>query len=290
MNTKKIEKILFPPRVHMVGDGFRVHTYFPSYDIGESRMSPFFLMDYGAKFNFPPATIPRGVGVHPHRGFETVTVCFRGAVSHHDSAGNSGVIYEGDVQWMTAGSGVLHKEYHEAEFSRNGGIMQMVQLWVNLPRKDKMTNPKYQAITHDMFGKFPFDHGKGLVNVIAGEFRGMKGAANTFSPVHLYNIQFYEKSELTLSTPANFNTCLIVIDGTVGVNNHPAEENQLVLFENQGTDFKIKCNAPATVLILSGEPLNEPIYAYGPFLMSTEEEIRQAYDDFNKGMFGYLKD
>jgi quercetin 2,3-dioxygenase len=184
---KQIEKIMTPPAPHMVGDGFRVHNFFPG-NLDMKRMSPFFLMDYNAKVEFPPSDKPRGVGVHPHRGFETVTLAYHGKVAHHDSSGNSGVIGEGDVQWMTAASGVLHKEYHEKEFSKKGGAFQMVQLWVNLPAKDKMSAPKYQALSVNDMGKYELPDKGGHVDVIAGEFKGEKGPAFTFTPIHAYNL------------------------------------------------------------------------------------------------------
>ena len=187
-NKKSIEAIITPPPAHMVGDGFRVHNFFPnSRLIDKKRMSPFFMMDYGSKVEFNPSAEPRGVGVHPHAGFETVTVAYHGKIAHHDSAGNSGIIGEGDVQWMTAGSGLLHKEYHEKEFSKTGGLFQMVQLWVNLPEKDKMSVPKYQQITNSSMGRYPLGDNKGFVEIIAGEFKSVKGPASTFTPMHVYN-------------------------------------------------------------------------------------------------------
>jgi len=186
--NKSIEAVLAPPPAHMVGDGFRVHNFFPnSRLIDKKRMSPFFLLDYNSKIEFSPRKDPRGVGVHPHRGFETVTIAYHGRVAHHDSRGNSGIIGEGDVQWMTAASGLLHKEYHESEFSKKGGLFQMVQLWVNLPAKFKMTAPKYQEITHDTMGQYQLPGDKGVVEIIAGEYNGVKGPAFTFTPIHLYN-------------------------------------------------------------------------------------------------------
>ena len=183
MKTKQVQQILPPPAPHMVGDGFRVHNFFPGgYNMGEKRMSPFFLMDYNSKVDFSPRENPRGVGVHPHRGFETVTIAYHGKVAHHDSAGNSGVIGEGDVQWMSAASGILHKEYHEEAYSRKGGLFQMVQLWVNLPAKDKMSPPKYQGITHEIMGKYELPNDAGTVEVIAGEYNGVKWPGKNIHP------------------------------------------------------------------------------------------------------------
>lgn len=199
MATKVVEQVLAPLTPHMVGDGFRVHNFFPNgHKIGNKRMSPFFLLDYNPEIDFPPREIPRGVGVHPHRGFETVTIAYRGRIAHHDSFGNSGTIGEGDVQWMTAASGLLHKEYHEEGFSKHGGPFQMVQLWVNLPAKDKMSAPKYQAITHDKMGRYQLPGNNGTVEVVAGSFKDAKGPANTFTPIEMYNIHLQQKGKITV--------------------------------------------------------------------------------------------
>jgi redox-sensitive bicupin YhaK (pirin superfamily) len=289
---KSISNILPPPPFHMVGDGFRVHNFFPSQqEIGLNGMSPFFLMDYGSKWNVPPSEKPKGVGVHPHRGFETVTIAYHGKVAHHDSAGNSGVIAEGDVQWMTAGSGVLHKEYHEKEFSRKGGIFQMVQLWVNLPAKFKMTSAKYQAIENKDMAKASLKDGKSFVELIAGEYNGLKGPAFTFTPVSLFNARLNKGSEAEFSFKKNHNTGMLVIEGEIKINkSRNATENQFILFAHDGEEFVIEALKDSIVLILSGEPLNEPIASYGPFVMNTETEIKKAYEDYYNGKFGYLED
>jgi hypothetical protein len=230
--------------------------------------------------------------VHPHRGFETVTIAYKGKVAHHDSSGNSGVIGEGDVQWMTAASGVLHKEYHEKEFSKTGGEFQMVQLWVNLPAKDKMSQPKYQGITNDQIEKYILPDNAGLIEVIAGEYQNVKGAASTFTPVHLQNAKLNEGGKAGFSFPADYNTALLVIQGSIKVNGtEEIPTDHFVLFENQGEDFSIEALENDTiVLILSGAPINEPIAAHGPFVMNTREEIIQAFEDVNMGRFGYLED
>src|SRR6187549_1463734 len=204
-NQRSVEAVIAPPPPHMVGDGFRVHNFFPgTKQIGKTRMSPFFMLDYGSKIDFSPKDEPRGVGVHPHAGFETVTIAYHGKVAHHDSAGNSGIIGEGDVQWMTAGSGLLHKEYHEEEFSKKGGPFQMIQLWVNLPAKDKMSKPKYQAITNEQLGKYQLDNG-GVVEVIAGKFKEEKEAASTFTPIEIYNVKIKKGTAVSFDLPENFN-------------------------------------------------------------------------------------
>ena len=290
MKAKSIQQILPPPAPHMVGDGFRVHNFFPTgYNIGKNRMSPFFMMDYNSKIDFSPRENPRGVGVHPHRGFETVTIAYHGKVAHHDSTGNSGVISEGDVQWMTAASGILHKEYHEEEFSKKGGPFQMIQLWVNLPAKDKMSKPKYQAITNDQLSKYQLDNG-GVVEVIAGEFKGVKGAASTFTPIEMYNAKIKKGAAVTFDLPENFNTGILVVEGAVKVNGEKAPADNFILFKNEGETISIEAEEDSILFVISGKPINEPIAAYGPFLMNTNEELEQALEDFNKGKFGYLED
>ena len=291
-NIKSIEAILPPPHFHMVGDGFRVHNFFPSLpEIGLTGMSPFFLLDYGSKWLVPPSDTPRGVGVHPHRGFETVTIAYHGKVAHHDSAGNSGVIGEGDVQWMTAAAGVLHKEYHEKEFSKKGGIFQMAQLWVNLPAKYKMTPAKYQAIENKDMTKVFLDDGESVVELIAGEYNGKKGPAFTFSPVYLFNAKLIRGAKAGFSFRSNYNTGMLIIEGEVKVNNSDAApENHFILFGHEGEDIVIEAMEKSVVLVLSGEPIHESVSSYGPFVMNTEAEINQAYEDYNNGKFGYLED
>ncbi len=291
-NTKSVQQVLPPPAPHMVGDGFRVHNFFPSgYHMGPLRMSPFFLMDYGSKIEFPPSEKPRGVGVHPHRGFETVTIAFKGRVAHHDSSGNSGVIGEGDVQWMTAGSGLLHKEYHEEEYSKKGGPFQMVQLWVNLPAKDKMTPPKYQAIEHAQMGKYELPNEGGVLEVIAGEYKGVKGPATTFTPIHAYVGRLNAGAALDISLPENFNTGILVVEGSFKINNtEDVATDHFAVFKNDGTEVKVETFEGGVFLLLSGEPINENLVPYGPFLMNTKQEIMQAFEDLNAGKFGVLED
>lgn len=289
---KSIKAILPPPAFHMVGDGFRVHNFFPSQpEVGLDGMSPFFLMDYGSKWIVPPSDTPKGVGVHPHRGFETVTIAYKGKVAHHDSAGNSGVIGEGDVQWMTAGEGVLHKEYHENEFSRKGGIFQMVQLWVNLPARDKMTPAKYQAIENKNMPHVVLNDRKSFVELISGEYKGIKGPAFTFSPVNLFNAKMNSGAKAEFSFSSKFNTGILVIEGEIKINDlKTVPENYFVLFGHDGENIVIEAFKDSIVLILSGQPINEPIASYGPFVMNYEAEIKQAYKDYNDGKFGYLED
>lgn len=291
MATKKIELIAAPKPPHFVGDGFRVHNFIPSgYHLDMKRMDPFLMLDYNSKFHFSGTDTPRGVGVHPHRGFETVTIAYKGRVEHGDSAGGGGIIGEGDVQWMTAASGVLHKEFHETEWAKEGGIFQMVQLWVNLPAKDKMSPPKYQAIKNSEMKKVDLGENV-LIEVIAGDYNGEKGPASTFSPVNLMNAKLKKGGKENFSFPENFNTAALVIEGSIIVNGEEkVPTDHFVLFENEGENFTLEASEDSVVLVISGEPLNEPIFPHGPFVMNTREEIIQAFDDFNTGKFGYLED
>lgn len=292
MTTKNIELVAAPQAPHFVGDGFRVHNFIPSgYHLDMERMSPFIMLDYNSKYHFPPSEIPKGVGVHPHRGFETVTIAYKGKVAHHDSAGGGGIIGEGDVQWMTAASGVLHKEYHEKEFSKTGGEFQMVQLWVNLPAKDKMSTPKYQGITNEQINKYELPDNAGVIEVIAGNYKDTKGAASTFTPVNLHNAKLNEGGKASFTFPANYNTALLVIEGSIKVNDTEIiPTDHFGLFENKGEDFIVEALENSIVLILSGEPINEPIFAHGPFVMNTREEIIEAMNDVSAGKFGHLED
>ena len=292
MAIKKIEVIVPPREPHFVGDGFRVHNFIPSaYRLDMHRMDPFIMLDYNSRFYFPPSEKPLGVGVHPHRGFETVTIAYKGRVAHHDSAGGGGIIGEGDVQWMTAASGVLHKEYHEETFSKEGGEFQMVQLWVNLPAKFKMSQPKYQAISNQEMGKVELENNSGNVEIIAGEYQGVKGPANTFTSISMLNVKLNERGIAEFSFPAHFNTALLVVEGEIQVNEDGiVPVDHFVLFENEGEQVKITGLINSIVLVLSGEPINEPIAAHGPFVMNTRQELVEAFQDFQNGKFGYLAD
>lgn len=292
MKKRSVELVANPPEPHFVGDGFRVHNFIPSgFRMDMQRMDPFIMLDYNSKYHFPASQKPKGVGVHPHRGFETVTIAYKGKVAHHDSSGGGGVIEEGDIQWMTAASGVLHKEYHEEEWSKKGGDFQMVQLWVNLPKKDKMSTPKYQAIKNATINRVTLPENAGTVEVIAGEYNGTKGKATTFSPIHMLNVKLKKDGRANFHFPAHFNTVLLAIEGTVVINetdNLPTDN--LALMANDGEDFSIQATTDAVVLVLSGEPLREPIAAHGPFVMNTRQELVEAFDDYNNGKFGYLED
>ncbi len=274
-----------------MGDGFRVMGYFSAIPDAERKLSPFLLLDYGAPHDFPPTdNLRRGVGPHPHRGFETVTIAFQGSVAHHDSTGRGGVIGPGDVQWMTAASGILHREYHEEGFARRGGPMQMAQIWVNLPKKHKMDPPGYQAITSDKMGVVSLPEGAGSVRVIAGEYRGVRGPAKTHTPVSLLDIRLSKNGRADFSVPAVENAALLVMQGEVSINDEAAGANDFVLFANAGEGISIEARSDAQLLLMSGEPIEEPVVSYGPFVMNTEGEIRQAMVDFQDGKFGRLED
>jgi quercetin 2,3-dioxygenase len=290
MNIKKVELIMKPPEPHWVGDGFRVHNFIPGgYRLEMERMNPFILLDYHSKYFYPPTDKPKGVGVHPHRGFETVTIAYKGRVAHHDSSGGGGIIGEGDVQWMTAASGILHKEYHEKSWSRQGGDFHLVQLWVNLPAKDKMSAPKYQSITSEMMGKAQLPGEAGIIEVIAGAYQDIKGPASTFSPINLMNAKLKKNGKAEFNFPAGYNTTLLVIEGSIIINeDEKVPSDHFVLFENEGGSFTVQAQENSIVLVMSGEPLHEPIAAHGPFVMNTMEEIRTAYNDYHSGKFGVL--
>jgi quercetin 2,3-dioxygenase len=292
MATRQLEMVVSPGNAHYVGDGFRVHTFIPSNSrLNMKRMDPFIMLDYNAPFYFPPADQPRGVSVHPHRGFETVTIAYKGKVAHHDSSGGGGVIGEGDVQWMTAASGVLHKEYHEENFSRQGGDFQMVQMWINLPAKFKMNKPRYQGITNDRIPKYILPQNAGTIEVIAGHYQELAGTAATFTPLHVQNARLNTGGRATFAFPAHYNTGLLVIEGSIKVNDEEVvPTDHFGLFTNNGEEFTVEALEDAVVLILSGEPIGEPIAAHGPFVMNTHAEIVQAIQDFNLGKFGYLAD
>lgn len=289
MSLRTIEKILKPGSFNWVGDAFYT-TSFIGKDIPRRRMDPFFALGYNADIDFEAREIPRGVGAHPHKGFETVTIAYKGKIEHKDSRGNHGVIGVGDVQWMTAGKGILHQEYHEENYSKQGGPFQMVQMWVNLPAKDKETTPKYQDIRYDEMTRVNLNDG-GFVNIIAGNYKGQVGTGTTFSPIHLYNVYLNNKGEADFKFPPNYNTALLVIEGSIQINEREiVEKDSFIMFENdKGDTFNIQATSENTiVLVMSGEPLDEPIAHYGPFVMNTDEQLQQAFQDFKDGKFGVL--
>lgn len=290
MATKRIEKIVSPGPPHFVGDGFRVHNFIPGNGLSMKRMDPFIMLDYNSTYVFPPSKIPKGVGVHPHKGFETVTIAYKGRVEHGDSSGGGGVIGEGDVQWMSAASGVLHKEFHETEWSKKGGEFQMIQLWVNLPAKDKKSPPKYQAITNDSILRYELENDLGAIEVIAGDYNGIKGAASTFTPINMFNLKAKKGAVTKYSFPATYSTFLLVLEGQVKVNHESViNTDHFALFANEGEDFGVEVLEDAIVLIVGGDPIREPIAHYGPFVMNTQEELAEAFDEFHGGKFGSLQ-
>lgn len=291
MTTKKIAFITHPQETHWVGDGFRVHNFIPSVlGMSMQEMDPFILLDYNSKMEVTPSDTPRGVGVHPHRGFETVTIAYSGEVEHGDSAGHGGIIGQGDVQWMTAASGVLHKEFYAKEWAKKGGTFQMVQLWTNLPAKDKMSTPKYQSIENAKMGKYLLEDGTSLVEVIAGEYKGTAGPASTHSPIAMMNAKLIKGAKADFNFPAHYNTLALVVQGSALVNGEEVPTDNIVKFENEGESFIIEATSDDTiVLVLSGEPIGEPIVSYGPFVMNTKQEIMQAIADVQQGKFGHLE-
>lgn len=292
MKTRSVEKVLPPIAHHWVGDGFKVHNFIPAnFPLTMERMSPFLVLDYNAKVTFPPSERPRGVGVHPHKGFETVTIAYHGRIQHHDSSGGGGIIGQGDVQWMTAAGGILHKEYHEKEWSKKGGLFQMVQLWVNLPARHKLDSPGYQAIVQSDMGKVVLPDGVSFVEVIAGEYGGVKGPASTFTPIHLFNLRLKAGAVAEFNLPPHFNTGLLAVEGNALVNGTVSlPQDHYALMANDASLFSVTAQTDAVVLLMSGEPINEPIAAHGPFVMNTRQELIEAFEEFNSGKFGFLED
>ena len=273
-------------RGHWVGDGFPVRSLF-SYNGDGSALSPFLLLDYAGPHIFEPTKARRGVGQHPHRGFETVTIVYDGEVEHRDSTGQGGVIGPGDVQWMTAGGGILHEEYHSPGFARAGGPFRMVQLWVNLPAKDKMTPPGYQSILNADIPSVPITGGS--ARIIAGEFDDVRGPAHTFSPINVWDVRLTAGAETALDLPEGHTAILVVLSGHATVNgDQPAGAAEALLFDRNGAGAIVRADGDTQLLVLTGEPLDEPIVGYGPFVMNTEDQIRQAITDFNGGRFGQI--
>jgi redox-sensitive bicupin YhaK (pirin superfamily) len=276
---------------HWVGNGFYVSTYFPSENLPPEATSPFVLMDYGPPKDFTPITHgKRGVGWHPHRGFETVTLAWEGAVAHRDNAGHAGVIGPGDVQWMTAGGGIFHEEYHEDGFSRRGGNMHMMQLWVNLPRKDKAAAPAYQPITAAQIPRVELPDGAGAVRVIAGSYADARGPAHTFTPMSMLDVTLSAGGRLPIELPRSYNAIAVVVGGRVHAGGETAHAGELLLFAHDGERLDLRADEDSHILILAGEPIDEPVVAYGPFVMNSFDEIRQAVVDVNQGRFGPVPD
>lgn len=272
---------------HWVGNGFPVRTLFAYPDLGP-EMSPFLLLDYAGPVEFPPTTERRGVGEHPHRGFETVTIVYAGEVEHRDSSGGGGRIGPGDVQWMTAAAGVVHEEFHGREFAARGGSFEMVQLWVNLPAKDKMAPPRYQSIERAQTPTVNLEGGDGTVRVIAGEYQGAKGPAKTFSPIHVFDLRLAGEREIHLRLPDGFTTALVVLHGSLRVGDATVGPAEVARFDRAGRGVSFGTAQATTALLLCGEPIDEPIVGQGPFVMNTADEIRQAMADYRTGKLGRL--
>ena len=292
---KKVLGIYSNPQQHWVGNGFPVRSLF-SYNTLGQHVSPFLLLDYAGPMDFKPAGHPdekRGVGTHPHRGFETVTIVYKGEVEHQDSTGSGGKIGPGDVQWMTAGAGILHEEFHSAAFTQQGGPFEMVQLWVNLPAKDKMAAPRYQGIESQQIPSAALPDGAGTVRVIAGQFDaadgGHAGPAQTFTPINVWDVRLAQGKQAALSLPAGHTAAVVVLRGTVSVNGEVVREAQMALLEREGDAVQLEANNDAMLLLLSGEPIDEPIVGQGPFVMNTEAEIATAMSDFRAGRFGRIR-
>ncbi|GGG73905.1 pirin family protein [Edaphobacter dinghuensis] len=285
---KKVLGVYGPGSNHWVGDGFPVRNLFPSNGL-EAEVNPFLMLDYAGPNEFKPSGKTPGVGQHPHRGFETVTIAYQGSVEHRDSAGNSGVIYPGDVQWMTAASGVVHEEMHEKEFARKGGIFEMVQLWVNLPKAVKMSKPRYQAITKEQIPVVEFGTG-GHARVIAGEFNGVKGPALTFTPVNLFDVVLKAGEKVEIPLPEGHNASIVLRKGDVSIDGTHSltGEARIATLSQSGSGVAIEAKKDSTLLVLSGEPIQEPVASYGPFVMNTREELVQAVEDYKAGKMGQL--
>jgi hypothetical protein len=280
----------------MVGDGFPVRNLIPGDGVGE-QLSPFLLLDYAGPAYFPPTDTPRGVGEHPHRGFETVTIVYEGVVAHRDSTGSGGVIGPGDVQWMTAASGIVHEEMHERAWAKKGGTLHAIQLWVNLPKAFKMSRPGYQTLLSDKIPSVDLGDGAGRLRVIAGEFRGtseamprgIRGPAKTFTPIHVYDLRMKAGGQADVTVPAGFNTAVFVLQGEATINGSgPVKEAQLARLGKTGERIVIEAASDVTLLVLSGEAIHEPVARYGPFVMNTQAELIQAVDDYRMGKMGHL--
>ena len=289
-NVKKTDqlKVYQPGSQHVVGDGFHVRNLFPSNDL-DRELSPFIMLDYAGPTFYPATDTPRGVGEHPHRGFETVTIVYQGVVAHRDSAGNSGVIGPGDVQWMTAASGIVHEELHEKEWAKRGGTLQAIQLWVNLPKSSKMSAPGYQTIVNDQIPVVQLGGGAGSLRVIAGSVGGAKGPAKTFTPIELYDLRLRAGHSMTLQILDGYHVGLLVLSGQASVEgSHRLSEAELAVFTSTGEPITIIAEEDATILVMAGEAIDEPVARYGPFVMNTKAELVQAVNDYQAGKMGHL--
>ncbi|MGH8617062.1 MAG: pirin family protein [Burkholderiales bacterium] len=273
---------------HWVGDGFPVRSVF-SYHDRAAELSPFLLLDYAGPATFPPTTQRKGVGEHPHRGFETVTIVYDGEVEHRDSSGGGGIIGPGDVQWMTAAGGLVHEEFHGPAFAKKGGAFEMIQLWVNLRAKDKMAQPGYQGITNAQIPRVALPEDAGAVRVIAGDYEGNKGPARTFSPVNLWDVRLNAGKRVAFKVPAGYTTAVFVMSGQVTLaGGETVGEAELAVLERAGEAFSLEATENTKLMILNGEPFNEPVVGHGPFVMNTRAEIVQAMSDYQNGKMGQI--
>ncbi|MGS2719765.1 pirin family protein [Paraglaciecola aestuariivivens] len=285
---KDVLAIVQPPEKHWVGNGFWVRSLF-SYQQDVQQYSPFLLLDYAETSEFVGDGRKRGVGEHPHRGFETVTIVYQGEVSHRDSTGKGGIIKQGDVQWMTAGAGIMHEEFHSPEFSRQGGNMQMVQLWVNLPAKNKLTAPNYQALKSADFPQLDLPNDAGTLRLIAGEYNSVRGPANTFSLMNVWDMRLFANAQTELDLPEDWTAAIVVLEGEVSINQSaPINAGQMAMLSREQTKVNIQAHQPSLVLILNGQPIDEPVVGHGPFVMNTQAEIIQAFEDFQQGRFARI--
>lgn len=288
MTMRQVKQIYSAPNPHWVGNGFSMSTVF-SYKENAEQYSPFLLMDYAEPTLFKPVTNARGVGTHPHRGFETVTIAYQGEVSHHDSTGHAGTIAEGDVQWMTAASGILHKEYHSEKMTKEGGMLEVVQLWVNLPSAYKMVQPRYQALKAQDIPHVQLPNAQGYVRVIAGDYANTSGVAMTYSPVNLWDVRLNHAGTSHYAIPEGHNAMLFVVKGAIHLNNSDiVRQHEIVILDTHGDTLTLVSMGDAIVLILTGEPINEPVVGQGPFVMNTQQELLQAFDDYDNGKFGMM--
>jgi len=286
---RKVQSVHKPRPPHWVGDGFPVRSIFSYDNLGRETLSPFLMLDYAAPRRFEPANARRGVGEHPHRGFETVTVVYQGELEHRDSAGNGGRIGAGDVQWMTAAAGVVHEEFHSERFTQDGGTMEMMQLWVNLPARDKMSPPRYQTLLNGEIPSIALPDGAGRVRVIAGEYSGHRGPAKTFTPMNVWDLRLSAGGTAGFTMPEGHTVALVPMDGRITVNgSEAADASELVVLERRGGEFTVAAAADTRVFIIAGEPIPEPVVGYGPFVMNSEREIAQAFADFQRGKFGTM--
>ena len=281
-------RVYEPGSTHVVGDGFHVRNLFPSNDL-DRELSPFIMLDYAGPTFYPATDTPRGVGEHPHRGFETVTIVYQGRVAHRDSAGNSGVIGPGDVQWMTAASGIVHEEMHEREWAKRGGTLQAIQLWVNLPKASKMSAPGYQTIMKEQIPGIELEDGAGSLRVIAGSVHGVKGPANTFTPIELYDLRLRAGGKTIIRLPVGHSVALFVLNGRVIVDGAAsAGESELAVLGHGKGQVGLEAQEDTTILVLAGAPIEEPIARHGPFVMNTKAELIQAVQDYQAGTMGHL--